>query len=214
MGGGPRTSEYQRSVTRNILDPRIEALLFPQLDSLAQLQQDFIGQSRSIAEQMQIDPSFGGPDAVTRAQMAMGQQGLLNQAEANRAEIARNVGFGAGGQALQRIAGMQSSLQANPLMFQAMQEQRTRELQGMQARNAALLQQLGAYQAPSQSLIGALNPLLQAGQATGSQFQYAEKGEKAAREIGAEMQALATPGTPSNYWLGERTNSSGQTYRR
>lgn len=194
MGGGGPTAEYQQSATRNILDPRVAGLLFPQLSGLAQQQEQFGQQAQNIAGQMQTSfqpQAFQGPDDVTRAQIALGEQALLNQAAANRAGIARGLGAQPGAsQVLQRMAGIQAGVQRNPLLFSAMQQQTEREamanqqrMQAQQAGNAALLQQLATYQAPIQSAIQGFQPLLGAAGVTGSQEQFAMKGEGRQRAV-------------------------------
>lgn len=193
MGGAP-TAEYQQSATRNILDPRVAALLFPQLSNLAQQQEKFGTQAQNIAGQLQTSfqpQAFQGPDDVTRAQIALGEQALLNQAAANRAGIARSMVAQPGAsQVLQRMAGIQAGVQRNPLLFSAMQQQTEREamanqqrMQAQQAGNAALLQQLATYQAPIQSTIQGFQPLLGAAGVTSSQEQFAMKGEGRQRAV-------------------------------
>lgn len=201
MGSGPVTDEFQQSISRQILDPRVANLLFPQLETLAKQQQQFGERAQNIAGQMQTGfqpQAFQGPDEVTRAQIALGEQALLNQAAANRAGIARTtVGQPGASQVLQRLAGIQAGVQRNPLLFSAMQQQTEREamanqqrLQAQQAGNAALLQQLAAYQAPTQSLIQGFQPLLGAAGVTGAQEQLAIKGEKRRTALGEQYSQM------------------------
>jgi hypothetical protein len=188
MGGAP-TAEYQQTATKTMLDPKIAEALLGQIADIRRLQPGFETAAQNIAGQFQtqFNPQAAqGPDAVTRAQIALGEQNLLNQAAGVRAGIARNlVGQPGASQALQRIATTQARIQQNPLMFTALQQQAEREnmanqmrLQGMQAGNAALLQQLAAYQAPIQSAVQATSPILAGGQLTGTQQQFAMKGER------------------------------------
>lgn len=203
MGGAP-TAEFQQSATRNILDPRVAELLFPQLQNLARQQEQFGQQAQNIAGQMQTvfqPQAFQGPDEVTRAQIALGEQALLNQAAANRAGIARSMAAQPGAsQALQRIAGIQAGIQRNPLLFTAMQQQTEREamanqqrLQAQQAGNAALLQQLATYQAPIQSVVQGFQPLLGAAGVTGTQEQFAMKGEGRQTRVQDQYNKFVTP---------------------
>jgi hypothetical protein len=78
-----------------------------------------------------------------------------------------------------------------------MQQQTEREamanqqrLQAQQAGNAALLQQLAAYQAPTQSLIQGFQPLLGAAGVTGGQEQFAIKGEKSRRALNQQYEGM------------------------
>lgn len=201
MGSGPVTDEFQQSISRQILDPRVANLLFPQLETLARQQQEFGQRAQNIAGQMQTSfqpQAFQGPDEVTKAQIALGEQALLNQAAANRAGIARGLGGQPGAsQVLQRMAGIQAGVQRNPLLFSAMQQQTEREamanqqrLQAQQAGNAALLQQLATYQAPTQSLIQGFQPLLGAAGVTGAQEQLAIKGEKRRTALNQQYEGM------------------------
>jgi len=179
MGSGPVTDEFQKSVSRALIDPRVSNLLFPQLNQLAQQQQQFGQQAQQIGGQIQTEVASQGPDEVTRALLSQANQALGQQTGAQQQQIAQAFRGQPGvSQVLQQQAAMRSRLQANPLLFSAMQQQGQREAQQMQMRNAALLQQLGAYQAPIQSAVQAFQPLLGAAQATGGQEQFAIKGEQ------------------------------------
>jgi len=121
------------------------------------------------------------PDAITRALAAQATQGMGQQAAAQQRSIAQQFrGQPGAGKALQAQLAMQTRLQQNPLLFQAMQQQQNRELAQaqqqlvqQQAANEAILGReqmaanLGLMQPAQQANL--LNTLLALGQAMGTQ---------------------------------------------
>lgn len=142
--------------------------------------------SRQALQTGMLTPSTGfqfaqTPDAYTRAMASFMGQGAMQQAAAQRQDVARRLP-GAVGQVLGRQIDMQTRLAQNPNIFQALQNQQSRELEQrrqqqaeIEATNRALL---GREQAVS-SLAGTglsaqqqlLSNLLGVGQAFGENVQ-------------------------------------------
>lgn len=122
----------------------------------------------------QFTPQFSNaPDAMSRALVSQGTQGLNQQAATQQQALQRSLAGSPGvASVLGRQAAMQSRLQANPLQFQAAQQQAGRELGqqqlGLQAaghnsqnlfnqfqlQNQAALQQAQANQANRAEQLG------------------------------------------------------------
>jgi hypothetical protein len=126
------------------------------------------------------------PDAITRALAAQATQGLAQQAGAQQRAIAQQFrGQPGAGRALQAQVAMQSRLQQNPALFQAFQQQQSRELSQAQQQQAQIdavnRALLGREQAVS-SLAGTglsaqqqlLSNILGVGQALGDQVQTSQ----------------------------------------
>lgn len=100
------------------------------------------------------------PDAMTRGIAALGAQSLGAQTAAQQQQIAQQFrGQPGASRVLQAQAGMQSRLQQNPLLFQALQQQQGRELAQAQqqmaqvaAQNQAELMQAQQRQAQTEAL--------------------------------------------------------------
>jgi len=188
---GTSTKQDQTSTSRTEFRPedleRIEAArgaYQTQLtDLLAQL-----GASREAVQKGTVMPQStfqysATPDAITRALAAQATQGLSQQAGTQQQRIAQQFqGNPAASRALQAQAGMQARLAANPLLFQAFQQQQGRELTqaqqaqaAAQAANAALLGREQAVSGLAQTGLGAqqnlLSTLLALGQGLGTQVQ-------------------------------------------
>lgn len=123
------------------------------------------------------------PDAMTRAIAAQATQGIGQQAGAQQRALAQQF-RGPVGQLLGAQAGMQARLQQNPALFQAFQQQQSRELAQAQqqqaqaqAANQAVLGREQALSSLGTTGLGAqqqlLSNLLGAGQALGEQVQSA-----------------------------------------
>jgi len=124
------------------------------------------------------------PDAMTRALAAQATQGIGQQAGAQQRALAQQF-RGPVGQILGAQAGMQSRLQQNPALFQAFQQQQSRELSQAQQQQAQIdavnRALLGREQAVS-SLAGTglsaqqqlLSNILGVGQALGDQIQTSQ----------------------------------------
>lgn len=179
MGGGPEITEQ-----RNMLDPELLRMYKGYLRGYQQQAQgQYQPQAAAAAAQMQtgFTPlTFSAtPDAMTRGLASQAQQQIAQQAAAQRAAIAQQFrGQPGANMALQRQVDMQSRLQANPILFQAFQQQHQRDqmqnqsrLQSQQAGNQALIQQLGLHAAPLEAQKTLLGSMGQALQLTGTQQQ-------------------------------------------
>jgi len=184
MGGGPEVTEQ-----KNILDPQLLQMYKGYLtDYQSQIAGGVggVGGYRSAAEQAAqqlqtgFTPQFSTrPDVMTRGLASQATQQMAQQAAAQRAAIAQQFrGQPGANMALQRQIDMQSRLQANPVLFQAFQQQQQREqlqnqarLQAQQAGNQALIQQLGLRAAPLEAQKALLGSVGQALQLTGTQQQ-------------------------------------------
>lgn len=178
MGGGPEVTTQ-----KNILDPEMKAAylgLLNQYQGLLPAQQAAATEAAGKFQTTGFAPQFStSPDVITRGLAAQGTQGLAQQAAAQKAQIAQQFRGNPGAQmALQRQADMQARLQSNPILFQAFQQQQGREqlqnqarLQGTQAANQALIQQLGIRSSPLDALRGAIGTSAQGLQLTGIQQQ-------------------------------------------
>lgn len=122
------------------------------------------------------------PDVTTRGIVSMGQQQLAQNAAAAKKNIPTNLWSASPVAAsnLARIVDINTRLQQNPLLFQATQQQRERELQQAQqaqnaaeAANRALFGREQALTGYAQTGVGAqqnlLSTLLSLGQALGQQ---------------------------------------------
>lgn len=138
------------------LRPEDIAALQRALGGLQQGQGSFLQQLQGLSSQVrpqQFMPQFSNtPDAIAQGNIAQGQQALRQQAGAQQQAIQRQFGATSPGiaQALSRQTSLQAGLQANPLLFQALQEQQGRQLgqqqlglQATQAGNQAMLAGLG-----------------------------------------------------------------------
>lgn len=184
MGGGPEVTKQQ-----TLLDPE---LLKMYRGFLTDYQSQIAGGAggaggyRAAAEQAAkgiqtaFTPQFSAtPDVMTRGLAAQAGQQMAQQAAAQRAAIANQFrGQPGANMALQRQIDMQSRLQANPILFQAFQQQQQREqlqnqanMQAQQAANQALIQQLGLRAAPLEAQKALLGSVGQALQLTGTQQQ-------------------------------------------
>lgn len=178
MGGGTEVTEQ-----KTLLDPELLKMYKGYLTGYQQqVQQQYQPQAAAAAAQIQtgFTPQFSAtPDMMTRGLASQAQQQVAQQAAAQRAAIAQQFrGQPGANMALQRQVDMQSRLQANPILFQAFQQQQQREqlqnqarLQGQQAGNQALIQQLGLQAAPLEAQKALLGSVGQALQLTGTQQQ-------------------------------------------
>lgn len=150
-----------------------------------------LGKSREALQSGLVMPSSSfqfsaAPDAITRALASQAQQGIGQQVGAQQRQIAQQFrGTPGASQALQAQAAMQGRLTANPLLFQAFQQQQGRELNQAQqaqaaaeAANRALLGREQAVTGLAQTGVGTqknlMSDLLALGQGLGEQIQTAQ----------------------------------------
>lgn len=145
-----------------------------------------LGASKEALQKGMVTPTStfqysAAPDAITRALASQAQQGIGQQVGAQQRQIAQQFrGTPGASQALQAQAAMQGRLAANPLLFQAFQQQQGRELSQAQqaqaaaeAANRAIMGREQAVTGLAQTGVGAqqnlLSTLLSLGQALGQQ---------------------------------------------
>lgn len=150
-----------------------------------------LGKSREALQSGLVMPSSSfqfsaAPDAITRALASQAQQGLGQQVNAQQRQIAQQFrGAPGASQALQAQAAMQGRLAANPLLFQAFQQQQGRELSQAQqaqaaaeAANRALFGREQAVTGLAQTGVGTqknlMSDLLALGQGLGEQIQTSQ----------------------------------------
>lgn len=190
-GGLQLTPEQQAQLNQAI------AGLFSQSQ---QFQQAIGGLPGQVQRDLPLQTQFAGPQFAEaldpRAQrlVSQGTQSLAQQAGARQAQASQRFQGQPGvANVLGQQAALQASLQANPLLFQAAQEQRAREAQefslqqqAQQLSNAALLgqaqfqnqalgQQAGLLGLPQQSQSNLLAQLAQVLQATGQRQTTQER---------------------------------------
>lgn len=131
FGGSKRTEEKSRQ--QMMISPenqaRINEALSGYQGNVSNLLQQIQQSQGALAGMPQAGERFqftGAADPVTRAIAAQGQQDLLAQAAGARRQVMRQNPQVGG--ALSSILGMQSQLQQNPLMGQALQQQFARRL--------------------------------------------------------------------------------------
>ncbi len=227
-GKSQSQSQSGNQVSRTQFDPAQLAQLNQQTQNLigqtqaaqglgSSLQQQAAGAGvpqlqRNVAIQ-QFNPQFSNRlDQLSQGLVSQGTQGLNQQAATQRRALASQFGGQPGiAQALGRQATMQSRLQANPLLFQAAQQQSGRELgqqgligQAAQQNNAANISQ---QQAQNQAAIQ------QQGlgeQSRREQFGYGTAGLQAQQQLLPMLSALAQQqGTQISQTAQEAKSRSG-----
>lgn len=188
---GSGTSQDQTQQTRTVFRPEDLAQIEAARGGLQTQVGDLMSQLGRSREALQTgirlpsgEFSFAtSPDAITRALAAQATQGIGQQVGAQQRQIAQQFrGAPGASRALQAQAAMQGRLAANPLLFQAFQQQQGRELQQAQqaqaaaeAVNRALLGREQAITGLAQTGMGAqqnlLSTLLSLGQGLGTQVQ-------------------------------------------
>jgi len=140
--------EEQRNVSYTQFQPSDWQRVMGQLAPVQAATQQYANLGQQLGQQLQAPvgalPGISaftpatGLDALSKAYLSTGQQGLLQQISAQQAQIARQFANNpAMMQALQAQAGARGALQANPLLMAAQQEQAGRQFQEAQARLAA-----------------------------------------------------------------------------
>lgn len=186
---GSGTSQQQSSTSQMQFRPEDIAAIRGQQQGLQKQVGGLLSQLGASQEALQkgiVMPSSqfaysASPDAITKALAAQATQGIGQQVGAQQRQIAQQFrGAPGASRALQAQAAMQGRLAANPLLFQAFQQQQGRELtQAQQAQaaaeaaNRALLGREQAVTGLAQTGVGAqqnlLSTLLSLGQAFGQQ---------------------------------------------
>lgn len=154
---GTTTKQDQTSTTRTEFRPEDLAAIEAARGGYQTQVGDLLGQltrSREAIQKGFVMPSSqfqfsATPDAITRALAAAGQEQIAQNAAAARRNIPANLFSGSpeATRGLSKIADIQARLKANPLLFQAFQQQQGRELTQAQ-------QQQSAAEAANRALMG------------------------------------------------------------
>lgn len=174
MGGG-YSEKFQEQLSRLQMDPEIQRRYMESVFGLQPQVAAFQQQAADAASQLQTGPLSTQPSALTRGIISSGRQSMLDQFGAQSRALS-----GLDPRTAQLMRGQLAAktvLGANPLTLQAMENQRTRDLAEMQARNQAIIQRSGLEAAPMQAQQNLIQQLGQAGQLTGLTRQFQREGE-------------------------------------
>lgn len=170
--------QFNEQMSRLVMDPEVSKRYFQNLFGLQPLLQAYQQQALDAASQLQTGALPTQPSALTRGIISSGRQSMLDQF------LAQSRGLSGldprVAQLMRAQLAAKTVLGANPLTLQAMENQRTRDLAEMQARNQAIIQRLGLQASPMQAQQNLIQQLGQAGQLTGTtkQFQTAWESEQ------------------------------------
>jgi len=166
---------YQEQLSRLQLDPEIKHQYLDSLLGLMPIIQAYQQQALEASNQLQTGALPTAPSALTRSIISMGRQGMLEAEAAKRRGLA-----GLDPRTAKLLSGQlaaRTTLAANPLTLQAMENQQARDLQARQATNQAIIQQNALRAAPMQAQMNLIQQLGQGGQLTGLTRQFQRSGE-------------------------------------
>jgi len=220
MSGG-YSEKFQEQLSRLQMDPEIQKRYMESVFGLQPQVQAYQQQLSDASNQLQTGPLPTGPSALTKSIISTGRQGMLE------AEAAKMRGLsGLDPRTAKLLSGQiaaRTTLSANPLTLQAMENQQARDIQARQAANQSIIQRAGLQAAPMQAQMNLIQQLGQAGQLTGLTRQFQREGKMRGGEQ-TTSQHLANYGLQSNpgplLFPGQpgirgqlRGPSQGQTYK-
>lgn len=213
MGGGPSNKwNITEQISRLQMDPEIQKAYMQSVFGLQPQVETYQQQAADAASQLQTGPLSTQPSALTRGIISTGRQGMLDAYNAQLRGLSN-----LDPRTRQLMSGQiaaRTTLAANPLTLQALENQRSRDLAERQMMNQATIQRLGLQAAPMQAQQNLIQQLGQAGQLTGLTRQAQMQSEEAISRQNTLKDYGVTPGSvtgpASRFGIG---NYTPQTYK-